>query len=119
MKYDDLLSVPYKANGRDIDGMDCYGVTLECCHRCGLDLHDAVYASDKVDIGELEGYIKHLNVIEIDSPKEHSIIQCDYDGHLHIGFMLDKNNCIHATYEGVRITPIIALRNKKYFEVIK
>ena len=75
---------------------------------------------DKVEYRKnLKDYIKHLNVIEIDSPKEHSIIQCDYDGTSSYRIYADKNNCIHATYEGVRITPIMALRNKKYFEVIK
>jgi hypothetical protein len=119
MIYEDLLSVPFKAKGRDHSGMDCYGLVIECCRRCGLDLHDVVYATEKVDKEKLSCYVQSLNVKEIDEPKKHAIVQCEYKGRLHIGFMIDKNICLHETYEGVRLIPVTMLQNRKYFEVNK
>jgi cell wall-associated NlpC family hydrolase len=39
----DLLSVPYKKNGRDMNGFDCYGLVLEVCNRFGHKLKDFKY----------------------------------------------------------------------------
>ena len=117
MTYEDLLLVPYKAHGRDSSGMDCYGLVLECCKRTGQNLRDVVYETDNVDADKLGGYTASLNVREIDKPKMNCIVQCEYCEHLHIGFMLDKKTVIHETYSGVRITPTLALKNIKYFEV--
>jgi cell wall-associated NlpC family hydrolase len=36
--YVDLLGIPYKFNGRDLEGLDCWGLCLETCRRAGLDL---------------------------------------------------------------------------------
>lgn len=119
MQYEDLLTVPYKTNGRGMSGMDCYGLVIECCRRVGLELHDIVYASEKVPYSELSDYVKHLNVREIDSALPHCIVQCEYEGLLHLCFMLDNTYCIHATVYGVKVTPVAVMRNKKYFEVIK
>ena len=117
MQYDDLLTVPYKTNGRDNKGMDCYGLVLECCRRSGKDLHDAVYASDKVGLDKIVEYVSSLNVIETGIQKTGTIVQCEYDGRLHMAFMIDEKVCIHMTYDGVRLTPATVMRNKRYFEV--
>lgn len=119
MQYEDLLNVKYKVNGRDLNGMDCYGIVLECCRRSGLNLHDAVYLDDKVPKERITGYVKSLNVREINVPGKNVIVQCVYDGRLHIAFMLDSKLCIHQTYDGVRLTPVSMMREKRYFEVIK
>ena len=119
MYYEDLLAVPYKTNGRELSGMDCYGLVIECCRRVGKDLHDVVYASEKVPYSELTDYVKNLNVVEIDSAKPYCIVQCEYEGMLHLCFVLDKTYCIHATVYGVSVSPVAVMRNKKYFEVIK
>lgn len=119
MYYEDLLAVPYKTNGRDLSGMDCYGLVIECCRRSGADLHDIVYANEKVPYGELTEYVRNLNVREIDNAKPYCVVQCQYEGLLHLAFMLDKRFCIHATDYGVRVMPVTFLRNARFFEVIK
>ena len=119
IKYDDLLSVPYKQNGRNKSGMDCYGLVIECCKRAGVELKDIVYKDSRVATDELTKYTAGMNVREISSIKSGCIIQCEYASMLHIAFALDKKVCIHATHEGVRITPVCALKNVKYFEVVK
>jgi len=113
--YEDLLIVPYKENGRDDEGMDCYGLVIECCERAGTPIPDIVYGNNSETLPE---YIRVLNVQEIGNPVKGSILQCTLDGELHIGYMIDKRTCLHMTYGGVRVTPIAALKNKRYFEVI-
>lgn len=39
----DLLSVPYKKNGRDLNGFDCYGLVIEVSKRFGHILRDFEY----------------------------------------------------------------------------
>lgn len=119
IKYDDLLAVPYKENGRDMSGMDCYGLVIECCKRAGIILNDVVYETSKVCIDKLHGYSSSINVRQVDSVKSECVIQCEYASMLHIAFALNKKTCIHATFEGVRVSPICALKDVKYFEVIR
>lgn len=119
MIYEDLLNVKYKLNGRDINGMDCYGLVLECCRRSGLNLHDVVYLDDKVPKEKITDYVESLNVREISAPSKSVIVQSVYDGRLHIAFMIDNKICIHQTYDGARLTPITIMREKRYFEVVK
>lgn len=118
MKYDDLFCVKYKSGGRDINGMDCYGLVLECCKRTGHSLADVVYESDHVSKERLSDYTAGMNVNEISSPKKYCVVQCEYAGDLHIGFMVDNKTVLHMTYSGVRLSSLITLKNVKYFEVI-
>ena len=115
MTYEDLLIVKYKENGRDEDGMDCYGLVIECCKRAGTPIPDVVYGNDSEN---LPSYIRSLPVQEVSLPGQGQILQCELDGDLHIGYMINKKTCLHMTYGGVRVTPIAALKNKRYFEVI-
>lgn len=38
--FDDLVGIPYKEAGRGLDGMDCWGLVIECCRRIGIPLDD-------------------------------------------------------------------------------
>lgn len=118
IKYDDLLNIPYKENGRDMSGMDCYGMTIECFRREGKKLKDIVYDSVIVSSDRLDGYVSHINVIDAAGPGNGIGIKCEFQGELHIGYMLDKKMVLHMTYEGARITPLIALKNPRFFEVV-
>ena len=38
MIFEDLIGVPYKLGGRDLAGMDCWGLCIEVGRRAGIDL---------------------------------------------------------------------------------
>lgn len=117
MKYDDLLAMPYKARGREIDGMDCYGLVIECCRRNGQELKD-ITDTAHVPAGELLEYVKGLNAKPCE-PETGCIVQCEYQNELHIGYLIDKRTMLHMTYNGARITPTIAIRGAKFYKVGK
>lgn len=118
MKYDDLLSVPYKEGGRDKDGMDCYGYVLELCRRNGTPLKDITDLH--VPEEKLYDVLSHINIKEITAEeiKYGDVLQCVYNGNLHICFILGKKLVTHMTRYGPRETPICAFREKKYGRII-
>ena len=123
MKYDDLLNLPYEDLGRygKTKGLDCYGVVLEMCRRNGTPLKDFAYPESHVPVDKFGLYYRHVNAEEIpfDQIKEGDVLQCTYNGNLHLAFILSKEMVIHATNRGVRVTPLNAFENKKYFRVTK
>jgi len=114
MKYDDLLSVPYKEGGRDKNGMDCCGWVLELERRHGTPMIDPLELHVNGD--DLEKVLLKTNIKEISQNEIRygDIMQCIYNGNLHIGFILDKKLVSHMTEKGPRETPLVAFRNKKY-----
>lgn len=121
IKYDDLLCVPFKKGGRSKDGLDCYGLCIELCRRCGKTLPDfATFCTispknDTQKRKEFNHYVK-----EIPQAKKYALVEyLNDDGEIHIGFLLDEKTYIHATLCGVRITPLFALKNPKFYEVVK
>lgn len=116
MTYEDLLIVPYKENGRDTDGMDCYGFVIELLRRAGKNLADIAYL-DNVPEAELYEYVCSLGAIEREYPETGLVAQWVYEGLLHVGYMVNKKTVVHMTFSGVRVTPIGALSGVKYFEV--
>lgn len=113
MIYDDLLAVPYKENGRDMSGMDCYGFAIECFSRVGKKLKDILAKPD----GDLEEYINNLNVKIIPEPRTNCGVQFHGSMGLHIGIMLYNREVLHMTKWGVKITPLICLNEPRFFEV--
>lgn len=119
MKWDDLLTVPYKANGRDMSGMDCYGLVLECCRRNGTPLRDVRYEGAEISADTLSFYTRKVNVRPIESAEAGAVIECEYEENLHIGFLIDTKTVLHMTYEGMRVSPLLAFRHVRFYEVIK
>lgn len=120
MKYDDLLNTPFKKNGRDKNGLDCYGAVLECCHRAGKPLADLFAEIKDVPPERINDYIKNgLNVRRIDAPKVGAIMQSTYKGNVHVGYIVSRGLVLHATFDnGVKIAPLAAFRNPVFYEVI-
>ena len=102
MRYDDLLGVPFKTHGRAKKGMDCYGLVLECLRREGKSLPD-FYAS--------------RTGARISDRKKGTVAEYDVEGNLHCGYMLDKENMLHMTHSGVRVSPIGIFKNVTFYEV--
>lgn len=48
--YSDLIGVPYKLNGRDKTGLDCYGLVIEMFARNNVTLPDYLYVNDSDDV---------------------------------------------------------------------
>jgi len=119
MTYEDLLLVPFKEKGRTTEGMDCYGLVIECNRRNGIHLQDVVYEGSHVAGETLRNYTGSMNVRELPYPKKDCVIQCTFNNELHIGYLLDKKTCLHMTRQGVRVSPVTALRNVRFFEVEK
>jgi len=114
--YEDLLIVPYKENGRDENGMDCYGFVIELLRRSGKNLPDIAYL-EKVPEAELYQYVCSLGAVEKWYPETGLVAQWNYEGLLHVGYMVSKKIVVHMTFSGVRVTPVGALSGVKYFEV--
>ena len=115
--YDDLFNVPFKPKGRDKNGMDCFGLVLECCKRLNLPLIDVVYETTAVSEERLNNYEKWLNVKEIEIPHENCIIQwLNEKNTLHVGFMVDRKNVLHATRKGVQLTPLKLISDYRVYE---
>lgn len=121
MYYEDLLTTPYKEFGRTKDGMDCYGLVLELCRRNGTPLVDFVYHDKWVKNDMLEDCLGKVNVqiVPNEERKPGDIIEWNYEDCLHVGFLIDEETIIHATFNGVRITPIAIIKNYKIGRVQK
>lgn len=117
IKYDDLLTVPFKKGGRDKSGMDCYGLCIEMCRRAGKTLPDFATYGKIYTVNDMEfsNYVR-----EIQQPKPGCLVEyLNADKEIHIGYVLAKDIYIHATSGGVRVTPLFALKSPKFYEVIK
>ncbi|MCR5621418.1 MAG: C40 family peptidase [Treponema sp.] len=119
MTFTDLIGTPYKAHGRSMEeGFDCYGLVLECSRRSGTPLADLDYRSPSFSLAEADGMKVGLNVLGVPGPKPGRIVEMDYNGKVHIGWMVDYNNVLHATERGVRLSALAALKVRGYYEVV-
>jgi len=119
MKYDDLLNIPFKKFGRDKNGFDCYGVVMECCRRAGTPLKDLY--GDIVDLpaNGVNDYISGgLNVREIPAPKTGGLVYSIYKGNVHVGYIVERGKVLHATVNGVKISPLAVMKPIAFYEVI-
>ena len=116
MRYDDLLGVPFKVHGRDKKGMDCYGLVLECLRREGKSLPDFVYQNDRQPSSEAPIYASRTGA-RISERAKGTVAEYDVEGHLHCGYMLDKENMLHMTHSGVRVSPIGIFKGVTFYEV--
>lgn len=118
MTYGDLLGVPYKAHGRSAEeGFDCYGLVIECCKRAGTPLVDLDYSATELAENEVAKYAARVNVTPRKSARAGYLCEMSYDGNLHLGYMIDKWNVLHATKKGVRMTYIGACKVRQFYEV--
>lgn len=113
-KIDDLIGVPYKNNGRDLNGLDCYGLVLLIAGRNGIKIPDIQYAD--YDLKLSDEYAPTLPVKETNVLEENTILEMEYKGTLHLGIVLNKKEFIHATKRGVRINKIGALKIRKMYK---
>ena len=117
--YEDMLSAPYVDFGRDPKtGLDCYGLIIECCKRAGTPLKDMYYETTKCKENFVEEQKLKMNIRQIDKARQGCLVQCYYNGNLHTGYMINNVHMLHMTYEGCRITPVFAISDAKFYEVL-
>lgn len=121
MRYEDLLSLPYEDGGRFgvTKGIDCYGLVIEMCKRNGKPMKDFAYPTARVTPGEAAEYYSEINAERIGEADARAgdVVECLFDGHLHVAFLLGHDAAIHATYSGVRVSPVTVLRERKYWRI--
>lgn len=108
---DDLLGVPYKENGRDLNGFDCIGLYIESQKRLGHCIPDlqAYWLKNSVDNFELLANeavknIKGLKQVESPSQEGDTLLFLSPKGALHhIGTYLGNNQFIHCNLYGVHL----------------
>lgn len=112
MKYDDLINVPYKVHGRGRDGMDCYGVIIECAKRYGKPIADVDSdGMDSISVADAERYVKDgLHLTKATDADVGTIVECEYEGNLHCGYVVERGKVLHATKHGVKVSPLGALK---------
>lgn len=118
VKYEDLLNVPFVYGGRSKYGMDCYGLCIEMSRRNGKPLKDLCFESAQ-ESQNLSDSIEKLNITEIPEKEACAgdLVQCVYEGTLHVAFLIDSKRVIHATFGGVRVSPLLVLKERRFFRV--
>ena len=117
LEISDLIGIPYKENGRDKDGYDCYGLVIEVEKRLGKNLIDVCYDNHQEALAE--EFKPLLNVREVNQIYEGVVLEIHHNGELHIAVALNKDVMIHATTnQGVRISRIGAYPILHKYEVI-
>lgn len=103
LKYDDLLSVPWKSGGRSLEGLDCYGLVKEIYARLGMALPEidetpAMGAANEIDRLWKDG---HVDIGEkIDRPEPYCVVVFSIRAPWvsHMGVVLPEGRFIHVLH---------------------
>lgn len=118
--FTDLLNAPCKVHGRSKEeGFDCYGLVLECCRRNGTPLLDLDWKAADIPSCELSKVAEGANVRKIEKPVAGCIVEMDYNGKGHLGFMVDRNNVMHMTKNGAKCSYIKAVKATAFYKVVE
>lgn len=104
IKVNDLLGVPYKDHGRDLAGMDCYGLAIEVSRRYGNKLNDVFYEDNAAELCDI--HAPTLNIKKIEKPEPGALLEMRIGNTLHIGVCINDREFIHMTRGGCRINQI-------------
>lgn len=103
-KLSKYIGIPYKLNGRDIDGTDCLGLVWIYLKDQGITIPDGDDLTiDETWQGNAESrFIAALDAIacRVESPKKNDIVLLHYCKQwAHIGVMLDNQYMLHLPNE--------------------
>jgi len=112
----DLVGIPYKIRGRDVNGMDCYGLIIEVLKRIGKSVPDVFYPDTGIEtnksvLNSLEAAIPNT---KLEKPEEGAVVEILVMGQpSHVGVCLGDGTFIHALKKnGVVIEPLHRYRHK-------
>ncbi len=98
----DYIAIPFRPQGRDFTGCDCWGlVRLYMLEEHGIQLPLLSSAEDIFNSDKMEQIIKKESPLilgeKVDIPSEGCIVLIDVQGiPSHIGVMIDDNNVLHT-----------------------
>jgi len=93
------IGVPFKEHGRDIKGVDCFGLILLIYKELGYKIDDYQYKPDwfKGDYNLfLENYHKYAERIEKPEPGDAILLSKNSESPTHIGVYLGNGKFIHC-----------------------
>jgi len=95
MNYTKYLGIPYKENGRDLNGLDCYGLVKVIDNDNSGTLPE--YAIPSEESLAYQIYSDNKDLFEqIDKPEQGCIVVFSFKpGHIHVGTCIDNNRFIH------------------------
>jgi len=116
MDVSDLIGLPYKAHGRDEQGLDCFGLIWLIAKRNGTPIKDPVYKGFDPSLVKLANYI---GLKQTDKFETGCVLEIEKDGRLHLGYSIDNEKMIHcAINEGVIVENICLYNVKGYYKFI-
>jgi len=104
-EWHDLIGIPFKAGGRDFNGLDCYGLVKLLMQRQGIDLPEFAYA-DPHNYSMVDRLIRNQDVAQrLNRPEIGAIVVMSlippYEHHL--GVVISRNEFIHIR-QNTRVT---------------
>lgn len=98
MELRDLIGVPYRLHGRDLNGLDCYGLA-----RLAIDILTGIKMPDIVSYMP-ETLTKNTRYIKLEKVEKNCIIV--FNGGAHCGVYLGYGEFIHCNENGVNIAQL-------------
>lgn len=94
--YADLIGVPFKVGGRDLNGLDCYGLVRVMYERAGKEIHDAPSTANPDENNALINLYAVQNWIKTE--KKPGVVVLFRVGRYicHVGYLVDNDNFIHS-----------------------
>ena len=112
----DLIGIPYKPHGRDLSGMDCYGVVIEMMKRQGKNIPDVFYGDTKkeTNVSVLQSLEAVIPNTKLDKPEEGAVVELLVNGQpSHVGVCLGDGTFIHAMEKiGVVMEPLYRYKKR-------
>ena len=114
----DLIGIPYKENGRDLNGVDCYGLAIMAIYILSKrKLIDVAYDNHNEQLSD--EFAPLLNIKHVDFIRAGSLLEMRIKNELHIAVAINQKEMIHATTNhGVKISLIGSIPVSKIYEVI-
>ena len=97
--YNDLIGVPFVDGGRDMNGLDCWGLVKLCFMRQGIQLKD--YAISARDLAAISHKMEEVSYEwqKIESPEPGCLVAIRTSNEMwanHAGVCIDTERFIHA-----------------------
>ena len=108
LKYDDLIGIPFRDGGRDMTGLDCWGLVRIIYDRIGIDLPDYHIAAANEPAVNAKMMDQEAQWQRLDHPEMGAVVliangACGRANH--VGVYIGDGRMIHAyAYSGVAIS---------------